>query len=339
MTRTEKQPGGYPKPLRRSTETVPAADGFFDVNDPVRDYLHMLRKIPLLTKKEEIELATSIENGKIAQERLNAPDAKWTRSEKIQLRRQRDAGIAAQNEMTNKNLPLVVSIAKRYLGRGVRFLDLIQEGNIGLMTATIKYDVKRGFRFSTYATWWIRQAVTRAISDQSRTIRTPMSAHENLHAIIKIQKKLTQELHREPTAAEIAAELPDIHADKVDFYLKRNQPILSLDKPIDDDENLNLGDTLLSDPESSSDEHLTHIIQKEQVEYILNRLSPREARILRLHYGLNEYGDHSMAEVGRKMGITRERVRQLESEALSYLRHRVARQQFEGYLDGDDTDR
>jgi RNA polymerase primary sigma factor len=336
MTRTENQPIRHKNSLRRPTESTGPAVNSFDVNDPLGNYLHELQNTPILTKDEEVALATRIAEGRIARQKLTAQDARLSPAIIAELRKQSDAGFAARDELVEKNLRLVVSIAKKYQNRGVPFLDLIQEGNIGLTRATKKYDLKRNTRFSTYATFWIRQAVMRGIAGQGRTIRTPSHAGDVTRKIRGVGKRLTQELLREPTDAEIAAEFPEMTAKKVEFYLEKSRPILSLQQPTGEDGDIELGDSI-PDPEPSPVAQSTLILLKEQMATVLNGLPPREARILQLRYGLNDGGSGlTLEEVGQKMGITRERVRQIETQALSRLRHSSVRRKLIDYLNKDE---
>ncbi|MCX6791982.1 MAG: sigma-70 family RNA polymerase sigma factor [Candidatus Gottesmanbacteria bacterium] len=333
MTRAERQPIHHKKSVFRPVETGPAASGF-DVNDPVGNYIRGLYKIPLLTSEQEIELATRMDAGKSARQKLAAQGTRMSPKTIADLRQQSDAGFAAEEELIIKNRRLVVSVAKKYQGRGVPFLDLIQEGNIGLMRGTKKYDVERGKKFSTYTTWWIRQAILRAIAEQGSAIRTPFHAVDLTRKIMGIGKRLTQELGREPTSAEIAAEIPNMTPNKVEFYMEKNRPILSLQQPTDENENTELGD-FIADPKPSPDTQSTQNILEEHVAFVLSRLPPREALIIKLRYGLNSNYAHTLQETGDKLGITRERVRQIEAQALSRLRLPDVRRMLRDYLNKD----
>jgi RNA polymerase primary sigma factor len=263
-------------------------------DDPVRMYLRKIGKVPLLTAEEEIELAKKIEK----------------RDEE------------ARAKLAEANLRLVVSIAKRYIGRGLTFLDLIQEGNIGLLKAVEKYDWRRGYKFSTYATWWIRQAITRAIADQARTIRIPVHMVETINKLIRTQRKLVQDLGREPLPEEIANEM-QLPVDKIQHVLKISQETISLEAPVGEEEDSQLGD-LLPDKQSLSPKDVaTYQLLKEHIKEVLRYLSPREQKILRMRFGLDDGRGHTLEEVGQEFGVTRERIRQIEAKALSRLgKHR-----------------
>lgn len=262
------------------------------MNDPVRMYLKEIGRVPLLNADQEIDLAKRIEN--------NDDEAK--------------------QELAEANLRLVVSIAKRYVGRGMSFLDLIQEGNMGLMKAVDKFDYRLGFKFSTYATWWIRQAITRAIADQARTIRIPVHMVETINKLIRIQRQLLQDLGREPTPEEIGAEM-DMSTDKVREILKIAQEPVSLETPIGEEDDSHLGDFIEDKDATSPEQHASYELLKEQLEEVLDTLTDREENVLRLRFGLNDGRTRTLEEVGRVFGVTRERIRQIEAKALRKLRH------------------
>lgn len=274
------------------------------MNDPVRMYLKEIGRVPLLNADQEIDLAKRIEN--------NDDEAK--------------------QELAEANLRLVVSIAKRYVGRGMSFLDLIQEGNIGLMKAVDKFDYRLGFKFSTYATWWIRQAITRAIADQARTIRIPVHMVETINKLIRIQRQLLQDLGREPTPEEIGAEM-DMSTDKVREILKIAQEPVSLETPIGEEDDSHLGDFIEDKDATSPEQHASYELLKEQLEEVLDTLTDREENVLRLRFGLNDGRTRTLEEVGRVFGVTRERIRQIEAKALRKLRHPSRSNQLKDFLD------
>jgi len=274
------------------------------LTDPVRMYLKEIGRVPLLSAEEEIDLAQKIEKG----------------------------DLKAKQKLIRSNLRLVVSIAKRYIGRGLTFLDLIQEGNQGLIRAVEKYDWRRGYKFSTYATWWIRQAITRAIADQARTIRIPVHMVETINRIYRVSRKLMQELDREPTVEEIADEL-GMSAQRVREVLKVSQSITSLEKPVGDDGDSLLGDFIQDTFHSSPDESASKELLKENIKEVLDTLTDREARVLKMRFGLDGYRAMTLEEVGKAFGVTRERVRQIECKALRKLKHPSRRKKLQDYLD------
>lgn len=274
------------------------------MNDPVRMYLKEIGRVPLLNADQEIDLAKRIEN--------NDDEAK--------------------QELAEANLRLVVSIAKRYVGRGMSFLDLIQEGNMGLMKAVDKFDYRLGFKFSTYATWWIRQAITRAIADQARTIRIPVHMVETINKLIRIQRQLLQDLGREPTPEEIGAEM-DMSTDKVREIIKIAQEPVSLETPIGEEDDSHLGDFIEDKDATSPEQHASYELLKEQLEEVLDTLTDREENVLRLRFGLNDGRTRTLEEVGRVFGVTRERIRQIEAKALRKLRHPSRSNQLKDFLD------
>ncbi len=289
-----------------------------EVDDAISLYLKEVGKVPLLTQEEEVELAKKIEEGRLAKKRL----AKGVSDpeERKRLEKLVEEGKEAQDHLIKANSRLVVSVAKKYIGRGVPFLDLIQEGNIGLIRAVKKFDYRRGYKFSTYATWWIRQAVTRAIADQGRTIRVPVHMYEQINQLARAVRKLVQELGREPTTEEIAEEM-GISPSKVEQIIRVSQRPLSLETPVGEEEDSFLGDFIEDDSSPSPTDTATQSLLREQLEEILKSLHPREAKILKLRFGLLDGYSYTLEEVGRKFGVTRERIRQIEAQALGRLRH------------------
>jgi RNA polymerase primary sigma factor len=300
-----------------------------DTDDTIGLYLKEVSRVPLLTAEEEVELAQRIERGRMAREELARGNVSVRRRQ--ELRKLIEDGWSAREHLITANSRLVISVAKKYMGRGVPFLDLIQEGNIGLIRATKKFDYRRGHKFSTYATWWIRQAVTRAIADQGRTIRVPVHMGDQINKLLRIQHQLTQRLGREPTVDELAVSL-DVPPKKVENMIQVARRPLSLETPTDDEEDSVLGDFIEDDEAPPPDESATYNLLREHLEEVLNGLPPREVRILQLRYGLLDGQAYTLEEVGRKMGVTRERVRQIEAQALSRLRHPSIRRKLRDYL-------
>jgi len=290
-----------------------------EIDDTIGLYLREIGKVPLLTGEEEVELAKRIERGKKAQNRLSS--GRYTSEERRQeLERLVEDGIQAREHLIRANSRLVISVAKKYIGRGVPFLDLIQEGNIGLIRAANKFDYKRGHKFSTYATWWIRQAVTRAIADQSRTIRVPVHMGDQINKLLRISHQLTQQLGRSPTPEELAAEM-EVPVRKVEQMLDVARRPLSLEMPTDEESESTLGDFVEDTESPSPPDHVDSTMLREQLMEILNDLPPREVKILQMRYGLLDGQTYTLEQVGKKLGVTRERVRQIEAQALSRLRH------------------
>jgi len=287
------------------------------VEDTVSLYLKEISQTPLLTAQEERDLAAQVERGRHASTQLQVSRDQDRHSRLLDEIRE---GEQARQRIIEANFRLVVSIAKHYTGRGVSFLDLIQEGNIGLIRAVEKFDYHRGFKFSTYATWWIRQAITRAIADQGRTIRVPVHMCERINRLTRASRRLAQDLGREPTAEELASEM-DTSARKVEGIRRIAQNPLSLEMPVGDENDGHLGDFIEDDNTSPPLETATHQILHEEVSNILTSLSPREGRVIQLRFGLKDGRAHTLDEVGRKFGVTRERVRQIEAKALRKLRH------------------
>jgi RNA polymerase primary sigma factor len=299
-------------------------------NDPVRMYLKEIGRVALLTAQQEVELAQRIESGLMAEEQLQGGKVSATREE--DLRWQRRDGAMAKRHLVEANLRLVVSIAKRYVGRGMAFLDLIQEGNLGLIRAVEKFDYAKGFKFSTYATWWIRQAITRAIADQARTIRIPVHMVETINKLVRIQRQLLQDLGREPTAEEIAEQM-ELTPEKVREIQKISQEPVSLETPVGEEEDSNLGD-FIEDAEAPVPlERASFRLLQEQLESVLHTLSEREKEVIRLRFGLVDGQPRTLEDVGKKFGVTRERIRQIESKTLSKLRHPSRSQKLRDYLE------
>ncbi|MEI6289565.1 MAG: RNA polymerase sigma factor [Chloroflexota bacterium] len=300
-----------------------------DTDDTIGLYLKEVSRVPLLTAEEEVELAQRIERGRIAREELAKGNASPRRRQELRLLI--EDGWAAREHLITANSRLVISVAKKYMGRGVPFLDLIQEGNIGLIRATKKFDYRRGHKFSTYATWWIRQAVTRAIADQGRTIRVPVHMGDQINKLLRVQHQLTQQLGREPSVEELANKL-EVPPKKVENMIQVARRPLSLETPTDDEEDSVLGDFIEDDEAAPPDDTATYNLLREHLAEVLNSLPPREVRILQLRYGLLDGQAYTLEEVGRKMGVTRERVRQIEAQALSRLRHPSIRRKLRDYL-------
>ncbi|MEA4959224.1 MAG: sigma-70 family RNA polymerase sigma factor [Anaerolineaceae bacterium] len=301
-----------------------------DTDDTIGLYLKEVSRVPLLSDiQEEKLLAQRIEKGRQAREEL----AKGNLSEKKkqELRKAIEDGWEAREHLITANSRLVISVAKKYMGRGVNFLDLIHEGNIGLISATKKFDYTRGHKFSTYATWWIRQAVTRAIADQGRTIRVPVHMGDQINKLLRVQHQLTQQLGRDPSVEELAERL-EVPPKKVENMIQVARRPLSLETPTDDEEDSVLGDFIEDDEAPPPDDTATYNLLREHLEEVLNSLPPREVRILQLRYGLLDGQAYTLEEVGRKMGVTRERVRQIEAQALTRLRHPSVRRKLRDYL-------
>jgi RNA polymerase primary sigma factor len=300
--------------------------------DPVRMYLKDIGKVPLLTAAQEVNLARRIEAGVLAGERLELNAAMSPEQGTSELANVEDGELAKQ-QLTEANLRLVVSIAKRYVGRGMALLDLVQEGNLGLMRAVEKFDYTKGFKFSTYATWWIRQAITRAIADQARTIRIPVHMVETMNKVLRVQRQMLQELGREPTVEEIARKV-DLTADKVREIQRISQEPLSLETPVGEEDDSSLGDFV---PDSTAPEPTEEAEQRglrEEITRALEELNEREREIMRLRFGLDDGQPHTLEEVGRRFKVTRERIRQIESKTLAKLRHPTRSQRLRAYLDG-----
>ncbi|WP_038039108.1 RNA polymerase sigma factor RpoD [Thermorudis peleae] len=323
---------GHPTFLgRRISSTRTEQDDAISVSDTVRLYLQEIGETALLTAEEEVWLAKRMERGKVAEARLARGDYA-TEEERQALLADKEDGEQARAHLIQANLRLVVSVAKKYVGRGLSFLDLIQEGNIGLMKATDKFDYKRGYKFSTYATWWIRQAITRAIADQSRTIRLPVHVGETLNRVKKMSHRLQQILEREPTQLEVARAL-DMPEEKIRQVLEAARLPISLEAPIGQDGDAFLGDFIEDESMPSPLELASQQLLRRQIEEALSRLSERERRIIALRFGLEDGQFRTLEEVGREFGITRERIRQIEAKALRKLRHPSYSRALRGYLE------
>ena len=313
------------------------------IEDPVRMYLKEIGKVPLLSADEEIELAQKMEAGSVAVEKIPllkerlAETGDEQEKEEIQaeikaLQLDVDRGSDAKKRLAEANLRLVVSIAKRYVGRGMLFLDLIQEGNLGLIKAVEKFDYRKGYKFSTYATWWIRQAITRAIADQARTIRIPVHMVETINKLIRVSRQLLQELGREPTPEEIAEEMK-MPVERVREILKISQEPVSLETPIGEEEDSHLGDFIKDDNVPVPADAATFTLLKEQLEEVLGTLTEREQKVLTLRFGLEDGRARTLEEVGKEFNVTRERIRQIEAKALRKLRHPSRSRKLKDYLE------
>ena len=312
------------------------------IEDPVRMYLKEIGKVPLLSAEEEIELAKNMEAGAVAKEKIailksreeNATEEELAEiKEEIKiLQKDLDAGDEAKKRLAEANLRLVVSIAKRYVGRGMLFLDLIQEGNLGLIKAVEKFDYRKGYKFSTYATWWIRQAITRAIADQARTIRIPVHMVETINKLIRVSRQLLQELGREPSPEEIAAEM-NMPVERVREILKISQEPVSLETPIGEEEDSHLGDFIQDDNVPVPADAAAFTLLKEQLEEVLGTLTEREQKVLTLRFGLEDGRARTLEEVGKEFNVTRERIRQIEAKALRKLRHPSRSRKLKDYLE------
>lgn len=312
------------------------------IEDPVRMYLKEIGKVPLLSAEEEIELAKNMEAGAVAKEKIailksreeNATEEELAeiKEEIKNLQKDLDAGDEAKKRLAEANLRLVVSIAKRYVGRGMLFLDLIQEGNLGLIKAVEKFDYRKGYKFSTYATWWIRQAITRAIADQARTIRIPVHMVETINKLIRVQRQLLQELGRDPFPEEIS-KVMDLPVEKVREIQKIAQEPVSLETPIGEEEDSHLGDFIPDDDAPAPAEAAAFTMLKEQLINVLDTLTPREEKVLRLRFGLDDGRARTLEEVGKEFNVTRERIRQIEAKALRKLRHPSRSKKLKDYLD------
>lgn len=313
------------------------------VEDPVRMYLKEIGKVPLLSAEEEIELAKKMEAGSVAEEKISLLKTRMEESEEDvekdeikaeikELQKEVDWGDDAKKRLAEANLRLVVSIAKRYVGRGMLFLDLIQEGNLGLIKAVEKFDYRKGYKFSTYATWWIRQAITRAIADQARTIRIPVHMVETINKLIRVSRQLLQELGREPSPEEIAAEM-NMPVDRVREILKISQEPVSLETPIGEEEDSHLGDFIKDDNVPVPADAAAFTLLKEQLEEVLGTLTEREQKVLTLRFGLEDGRARTLEEVGKEFNVTRERIRQIEAKALRKLRHPSRSRKLKDYLE------
>ena len=313
------------------------------VEDPVRMYLKEIGKVPLLSAEEEIELAQKMETGNVAAEKIqilksrieetdDEAEKEEIRAEIKELQKDEGVGAEAKKRLAEANLRLVVSIAKRYVGRGMLFLDLIQEGNLGLIKAVEKFDYRKGYKFSTYATWWIRQAITRAIADQARTIRIPVHMVETINKLIRVSRQLLQELGREPAPEEIA-EVMNMPVDRVREILKISQEPVSLETPIGEEEDSHLGDFIKDDNVPVPADAAAFTLLKEQLEEVLGTLTEREQKVLTLRFGLEDGRARTLEEVVKEFNVTRERIRQIEAKALRKLRHPSRSRKLKDYLE------
>ena len=305
------------------------------IDDPVRMYLKEIGKVQLLDSDAELKLAEVMYDGKRAKDEIHRAekDGRVIEEEALKaLKKRQKDGINAEKQLVESNLRLVVSIAKRYVGKGMFFLDLIQEGNLGLMKAVDKFDYKKGYKFSTYATWWIRQAITRAIADQARTIRIPVHMVETIHKVSRVSRQLLQELGHEASAEEIAAEM-DMSPDKVREIMKIAQDPVSLETPIGEEEDSHLGDFIEDDTSPAPAEAASYTLLREQLCEVLSTLTPREEEVLKLRFGLKDGRTRTLEEVGKVFNITRERIRQIEAKALRKLRHPSRSKRLKDYLD------
>ena len=295
----------------------------FNIDDPVRMYLKEIGRVPLLSADEEVALATAMSAGRAAQERIDQAgetEEHISDEEMAKLKADIKEGNKAKQKLAEANLRLVVSIAKRYVGRGMLFLDLIQEGNLGLIKAVEKFDYTKGYKFSTYATWWIRQAITRAIADQARTIRIPVHMVETINKVIRVSRQLLQQLGHDPSPEEISAEM-GMPVDKVREILKIAQEPVSLETPIGEEEDSHLGDFIPDEGASEPSEAASFTLLKEQLVDVLSTLTPREEKVLKLRFGIEDGRTRTLEEVGKEFNVTRERIRQIEAKALRKLRH------------------
>ena len=331
-------PGKRPRAARGEAEpgtadaVRPERPGEAGVSDPVRMYLKEIGKVPLLTAAQEVNLAQRIEAGLEAAGRLAVSNGSLTPLEEENLESILGDGLWAKRQLIEANLRLVVSIAKRYVGRGMLLLDLIQEGNLGLMRAVEKFDYTKGFKFSTYATWWIRQAITRAIADQARTIRIPVHMVETINKVTRVQRQMLQELGREPTVEELGAKL-GMPPERVREIQRISQEPVSLEAPVGDEDDSLLGDFVEDPGAIAPADAAARALLTEAVEEALEQLSERERRVVRLRFGLDDGQLHTLEEVGKEFGVTRERIRQIESKTLAKLRHPTRSQRLRDYLD------
>jgi RNA polymerase primary sigma factor len=328
-TRARRAPRPEPAP---GENVRPDRVGEGGVSDPVRMYLKEIGKVPLLTGAQEVSLAKRIESGLYASGEITASDGGLSVDEQERLDDVVVDGHRAKRQLIEANLRLVVSIAKRYVGRGMLLLDLIQEGNLGLMRAVEKFDYTKGFKFSTYATWWIRQAITRAIADQARTIRIPVHMVETINKVTRVQRQMLQELGREPTVEELGDKL-DMLPERVREIQRISQEPVSLEAPVGDEDDSLLGDFVEDPGAIAPADAAARALLTEAVEEALEQLSDRERRVVRLRFGLDDGQLHTLEEVGKEFGVTRERIRQIESKTLAKLRHPTRSQRLRDYLD------
>jgi len=316
---------------RKEEEGQEPADDLAGIttDDTIGLYFKEVSRVPLLDHDEEVALAQRIESGRLAREELARGNV--SKDRRAKLRQLIEDGWEAREHLITANSRLVISVAKKYMNRGVPFLDLIQEGNIGLIRATKKFEYRRGYKFSTYATWWIRQAVTRAVADQGRTIRVPVHMGDQINKLLRIQHQLTQQLDRKPSIEEMAEAL-EVTPKKIEHMLKVAMRPLSLELPTDDEGDSTLGDFIEDHEVEPPDDVATYNLLKEHLVSVLDTLPSREARILQLRYGLLDGKTYTLEMVGRKMGVTRERVRQIEAQALSRLRNPAIKRRLRDYL-------
>ena len=312
-------------------ESALSAEGVA-IDDPVKVYLKEIGRVPLLTPEEEVNLALTIKAGSEAKEKYDADPDALSEEEKAACLKAIKKGVAARKRLSEANLRLVVSIAKRYVGRGMQFLDLIQEGNLGLIKAVEKFDHTKGFKFSTYATWWIRQAITRAIADQARTIRIPVHMVETINKVKKVSSQLLHEQGKEPTAQQIADRL-EMSVDKVRQNMRVAQEPVSLETPIGEEEDSHLGDFIPDDEAPVPAEVASHTLLREQLSEVLDTLTEREEKVLRLRFGLVDGRPRTLEEVVKEFNVTRERIRQIEAKALRKLRHPSRCKKLKDFLD------
>jgi len=319
-----------PEEIERELE-IQAVHDTTITSDPVRMYLREIGRTPLLSKSDEVFLAKQIEKGMAAVKRLKRATSRMGKVSRVKFKEHARIGDTAKEKLTKANLRLVVSIAKKYLGRGLSFLDLVQEGNIGLMRAVEKFDWRRGFKFSTYATWWIRQGITRAIADQARTIRIPVHMIETINKFHRIQRQLEQELDREPTPEEIS-KLLETTPEKVREIIKVSQRPTSLETPIGEEKDSRLKDFVADEEVSAPTDDTSKELLKQQLLEVLRTLSPREQKVIELRFGLRDEKPRTLEAVGREFGVTRERIRQIEAKAIRKLRHPSRSKLIKDYL-------
>ena len=342
-TQTETEPESEPPEAEAGTEPEPVesepveppparvVDNSGPSSDLFRQYLREIGRIPLLTAAEEVELARRVEAGLFAEEKLlNTPDLDTRLA--LDLDRLVVMGRMAKRRLIEANLRLVVSVAKRYVGRGLTMLDLVQEGNLGLIRAVEKFDYARGYKFSTYATWWIRQAMSRALADQARTIRVPVHVVELINRVVRVQRRMLQERGYEPTPEEVAAHL-DLPPERVSEVLRLAQEPVSLHAPVGEEDDVALGDLIEDGDAASPVESAAFLLLKQHLEAVLSTLGERERKVVQLRYGLADGRPRTLEEIGRIFGVTRERIRQIESKTLSKLRDHAFADQLRGYLD------
>ncbi len=321
-------------PVPEGEEAEAPEEEFLDIiesDDTISLYLKEVSQIPLLTAEEEVELAKAIKRGERARRRLEKKGDELPPEKRAKLEAEVIAGEEARKKLIRSNLRLVISLAKRYIGQGVPFLDLIQEGTMGLMKAVEKFDYRRGHKFSTYATWWIRQSITRAIADQGRTIRVPVHMNDRIRRLYRVSRRLEQELGREPSIEELAMEM-NLSPDKVERIIEISQRPLSLEKPVGEEQDSELGEFIEAQDIPGPVDEATRELLREDIEELLTSLTPREARVLELRYGLADGHSYTLKEVGEKFGLTRERIRQIENEALQRLRHPQRSRKLRDYL-------